>query len=319
MSIRNLIQLLFGIFTFLPGIYYLRKMSTGSGGSFSSNYCYAVWFRHISKIYEKTGKFNFNTVAEIGPGDSLGLGILALILGSKKYYAFDTVKFANIDRNLKIFYELVQMLHNKMAIPDENIFPRVNPTLHKYNFPINIYTEGYLKKCLNKKRLQKIKNSIIRPKSRKSLIVYKNCWKDFNNSSIKGNIDLVISQATLEHVDNLSITYKSMGLWIKKNGIMSHSIDFKSHGYTKNWDGHWELSSFYWKLLRGGRPYFINRAPYSHHIAMLKKNNFSLKYNENIFLKSNIKKIKAPYNFTKTDLNISCSYIIAIPNQFYKK
>ena len=311
MGIRNFFQLLFGIFTFIPGIYYLRKMNTGSGGTFSSNYCYAVWFRHLSKIYLKTRKFKFRVVAEIGPGDSFGLGILALILGAKKYYAYDSVKFINTDRNLKIFYELVQMLKSKKRIPDENIFPRVNPTLNKYNFPLNIYSKRYLKNCLNKRRLLKIKNSIIRPESKNSLIVYKNSWKDFNNLKIQNTVDLIISQATLEHIDDLNDVYKKMRSWIKSDGIMSHSIDFKSHGYTANWDGHWELSSFYWKLLRGRRPYLINRAPYSYHIDILKKNNFSLIYNENILHNSNVVKINAPYNFTKADLNISCSYVMA--------
>ena len=41
---------------------------------------------------------NFSKIAEIGPGDSIGVGLLALLLGVEKYYAFDVVKFANVEK-----------------------------------------------------------------------------------------------------------------------------------------------------------------------------------------------------------------------------
>ena len=56
MNFRNYLQLIFGILTFIPGVYNLRGKLKGSGGTFSARYCYAVWFRHLISIYEKTGK-----------------------------------------------------------------------------------------------------------------------------------------------------------------------------------------------------------------------------------------------------------------------
>jgi len=57
---------------------------------------------------------------------------------------------------------------------------------------------------------------------------------------------------------------------------MSHSIDFKSHGLTKSWHGHWTVSDFAWKLAKGSRPYLINRFPHSAHLAMMKDNGFQV-------------------------------------------
>lgn len=57
---------------------------------------------------------------------------------------------------------------------------------------------------------------------------------------------------------------------------MSHEIDFRSHNTAKKWNGHWAYSDFAWKLIKGKRPYFINRQPHSAHIDIPKKNGFEL-------------------------------------------
>ena len=38
-------------------------------------------------------------VAELGPGDSLGIGMAALLTGAEVYYAFDVVEYASNQRN----------------------------------------------------------------------------------------------------------------------------------------------------------------------------------------------------------------------------
>ena len=42
--------------------------------------------------------------------------------------------------------------------------------------------------------------------------------------------------------------YENMSNWLKDKGIISHSIDFKSHGYAPTWDGHWSISDFRWRI-----------------------------------------------------------------------
>ena len=45
----------------------------------------------------------FNSIAELGPGDSIGIGLAALLTGANIYYAFDIIQFASNQMNLKNF------------------------------------------------------------------------------------------------------------------------------------------------------------------------------------------------------------------------
>lgn len=87
---------------------------------------------------------------------------------------------------------------------------------------------------------------------------------------------MVFSQAVLEHVDDLSRVYKAMYEWVKEDGMISHSIDFQSHGLSKEWNGHWSFSDLTWKIIRGNRPYLINREPLSSHIQAMKNAGFKI-------------------------------------------
>ena len=82
-------QLLYGFFTFIPGVNKLRKKPTG--GTISARYCYSVWLRHL--VMASNNKLNTSPkiVAELGPGDSLGIGIASILTGSDSYYAFVVV------------------------------------------------------------------------------------------------------------------------------------------------------------------------------------------------------------------------------------
>lgn len=90
------------------------------------------------------------------------------------------------------------------------------------------------------------------------------------------SVDMIYSQAVLEHVDDLAHTYRMMYRWLKPRGFMSHAVDFRCHGLAKEWNGHWAYSDFIWRLIKGKRPYLINRQPYSTHINLLQKFDFKV-------------------------------------------
>jgi len=136
---RSILQLIFGVATFIPGVYKLRSKKNGSGGSFSADYCYSVYLRHMVVLSGQNLSCKPRKIAELGPGDSIGIGIMSLLLGADKYYAFDVVKFANTSQNLQIFERLVHLLENKSPIPGADIFPRVSPKLKNYDFPSDIF------------------------------------------------------------------------------------------------------------------------------------------------------------------------------------
>lgn len=87
---------------------------------------------------------------------------------------------------------------------------------------------------------------------------------------------MVLSQAVLEHVDDLAHAYQKMYDWLKPGGVMSHVIDFRCHHTARSWNGHWTYSDLTWTLIRGRRPYFINRAPCSTHASLLRQTGFDV-------------------------------------------
>jgi SAM-dependent methyltransferase len=89
-----------------------------------------------------------------------------------------------------------------------------------------------------------------------------------------GEIDVIFSQAVMEHVDDVEQVYRSCYRWLKPGGVMSHTIGFDSHGVTNRWNGHWSIGSTTWTLIRGRRPWLINRLPCSAHVELMQRAGF---------------------------------------------
>jgi hypothetical protein len=87
---------------------------------------------------------------------------------------------------------------------------------------------------------------------------------------------MVFSQAVLEHVNDLGFTYTALFHWLRPGGIMSHRIDFKCHGTAAEWNGHWLYPDLVWRMIKGNRPFLINREPHSTHLRLLEENGFEL-------------------------------------------
>lgn len=285
-----------------------------TGGTNSSRYCYSVWLRHLVKLNSGDIVFIPNSVAELGPGDSLGIGIAALLSGAQEYVALDVQKYWNPILNVKMLDDLLTFFENKIPIPDESEFPNVSPRLKDYSFPSSILSNNLLKLSLSHARIEAIREELMHPDSSNNVIIkYFIPWSN-QNIIRKNSVDLILSQAVLEHVDDLENTYKAMFEWLKDDGAMSHTIDFKSHGFTKSWNGHWTLSDFEWKLIRGGRVYAINRAPFITHIKLLNQFGFKIIKKEFKQLPNSvaIKQLSAPFSMLSlNDISVSGMYLIA--------
>lgn len=270
-KIRPIIR---GIKRCLPGQYSLK----GTGGTTSARYCYSVWLRHLTILYELGVNTEPNVIAEFGPGDSIGTGLAALFSCSKKYCALDVVDRFNCERNLQIFDEIIDLFLNREDIPNEDEFPMMAPRLKSYKFPYDVLTEERLNNCFDEKRINSIRENLLnlsQMRQDESLIRYICPWNNTQNFDSE-SIDMIFSQAVLEHVENLEGTYEVMFRLLKKGGIMSHEIDFKSHGVSDLWNGQWSYSDFVWKLIKSNRPYLINREPLSTHIDLLKSCRFKI-------------------------------------------
>lgn len=131
---------LFGAASFVPGVRNLPNKETG--GTISAEFCYSVWQCHLVLAGQTNLNSNPKVIAELGPGDSSGIGLAALLCGAEKYYAFDVVGYANIQRNLSIFDDFLRLFKNKKDIPCDQVFPRVKPKLDCYSFPDFLMKKG---------------------------------------------------------------------------------------------------------------------------------------------------------------------------------
>ncbi len=129
--------------------------------------------------------------------------------------------------------------------------------------------------ALDPRRLARIRESILHSDSAESMTQYRAPWST-QEAVQRGALDMIFSQAVLEHVDALPEVYRAMYAWLKPGAYMSHQIDFKCHGSAREWNGHWTYSDFMWNLVRGKDVGLINRQPYSAHLKLLKSSGFRI-------------------------------------------
>jgi hypothetical protein len=308
---KKIIPLTKGMIKHIPGVKKLLSMKTG--GTDQSRYCYTVWMRHLGN-WSTINKGVPEKVAEIGPGDSLGTALAALLSGCSEVHALDVVKYWNNDRNLHIFDELVELFRKKASLPDNIEYPLVKPELNDYSFPSDILSDEHLAQSLATPRLEAIRKELSNVNNPDNTYIRYNIpWYD---PAIIANesMDFIYSQAVLEHVEDLENTYKSMKKWLKPGGLMSHSIDFQSHGTSKEWNGHWTYTDLEWKIIKGGKTYLINRQPVSIHRKLTRDHGFKI-LTENLVQKDNHLKrdglAKKFATLSEEDVHCSGVYMLA--------
>ena len=75
-------------------------------------------------------------VAELGPGNSLGIGLSTLLSGADRYHAFDVVPHAQVNHNLAVLDELIALFKARADIPGPAEFPQVARCCRATPFPI---------------------------------------------------------------------------------------------------------------------------------------------------------------------------------------
>jgi hypothetical protein len=272
MTIRAAVK---GLLTFIPGMQrVLPKRRTG--GTDSAYYCYGVWLKHLTLLWENGMRSMPNTIAELGPGDSLGVGLAAMLCGVNNYYALDVVRHTNTETNLTLFDELVLLFKSHAPRPTKG-WPDFDGYLNANLFPGHILNDQLLEASLSEKRIAAIRNAIEHHEyqNNKVAIKYMVPWSDASIIE-KHTVDIILSHSVLEHIVDLENTYQALYAWLKPRGMMTHQIDFESHGLSDTWNGYRAYSELYWKIMMGKRPYFINRQPYSVHRNLITKNGFNI-------------------------------------------
>ena len=254
----------------------------GGGGTSAARYCYSVWLRHLVLAHTRGGLAQVpRTVAELGPGASFGVGLAALLSGAERYVALDVVRYGRPDADLALLDELVALFAARAPIPGPDELPDVKPPLVSYAFPTDLLGADRLEASLAPARLEALRAALrddpaaTRAARAPSPVQAFVPWDDAGVIE-PGSVDLILSQAVLEHVADPARTYAAMASWLRPGGLMSHQIDYRCHGLSPRWNAHWRYGALTWELSGVRRPYDLNRLSHSQHLELQRGHGFDV-------------------------------------------
>lgn len=260
----NFRQLAYGLLSVVPGV--PESLYLGTGGTNFAEYCYCIWLRHLARARAGGMEAFPRVVAELGPGDSIGVGLAALLSGAHRYVALDALAHADPAGNLRIFDELVQLFRRRAPIPGRDVLPETGLGAGDTAFPVDLIGERELETALADARVEWLRG-IVAGKSTPDVLDYRAPWGRLSSAD-EASVDFLVSNAVMEHVADLGDAYMAMRRWLRGGGIASNQIDFRSHGLFRAWDGHWACPDWLWRLFVGRRPYLLNREPLATHREM---------------------------------------------------
>ncbi len=197
--------------------------------------------RHISQT-DICAALKNKTIVELGPGDTMATGLFFLAYGAARVVCFDRFKLiVNSPKNTLIARQILSILQQLIL-----------QTILSFD------NQGQM--SLDRTRLQ---------------------YQHSLNEKIgleNNSVDIIVSNAVLEHVQNLDALFASMYRILKPGGLMVHAADLKSHDLHHTTeldfltvpDWLWWLMTFY-----RGAP---NRKRWSHYKNLLDAHDFKLTF-----------------------------------------
>jgi len=258
-----------GMLTRVPALNAWRAHRASTGGTDSARYCYTVWLRHLANLHRHGFRVSGARVGELGPGDSLGAGLAALLSGAGYYVGLDLLPFFRNGDLRAMFDELVAMYAREEPIPADDEFPMVRPKMQSYRYPSDAAEQAGFDH-----RVTSIRRDLDVPVNSGSTLSYHAPW--MSDHVARGSLDLVFSQSVLQYVEPLDAVYREIFHWLKPGGYSSHAIGLSATYLSPFWNGHWAYSDWEWRLARGRREYVLNREPLSRHLSCARDAGFSV-------------------------------------------
>ena len=201
-------------------------------------------FERIDNSVSQAGGWNGKRVLEVGPGDSLGTGLLCISRGAASYCAVD--RFAvgmDFDFERQVFGKLFEAMNSEQQ---ENCTEIID----------HLKTHGTF-----------LENQI---EYRNNLPIEK-----APNIPGFGLFDVIFSNAVLEHVADLPGTIRAFSKLLSPKGVMQHDVDLRSHQtYEKHPLQFLEYPQWLWRLMssHNGEP---NRIRVPQYLELLEENGIS--------------------------------------------
>lgn len=252
----------------------------GTGGTNSARYCYSVWLRHLRLCTPYLSGWP-RDILEIGPGDSLGTGLCALLSGSERLVSIDYLHHSDPTKDLAIFDNLCQLFRAREPIPGEDEFPRVHPRVASYSFPADLLPDERLRAALEPARIARLRAALESAYGGRNCteITYIAPWS--SETDLGGyQCDLLLGQGVLQDIQlddprmSLRMAARRFRAWTRPGGILSQHVDCSAPGFPEVWNEHWRYPAFLWRQVIGARPYYVNRVPYSGYERLLSEVGF---------------------------------------------
>ena len=297
-----------GALTWIPGVQQALYDRHAAGGTGAARYCYGVWIKHISLLWEAGMRSVPRAVAELGPGKSLGTGIAALLSGAERYWALDAVRHASVATTAPVLEPMTEFFSRREPCPPTG-FPDYGSALDARFFPSQIITDECLDRSLAPGRLAELEKAVGQLDAEEQHPWLRYATARDTAAVTQGKADLLFSHVVLDLVHDLEAMYERCGRWVKPGGWMSHLLDFTSHGITSAWNGHRQYSDAIWRVIAGQRPFFPNREPLSRHLALLEKFGFEIASVQRQSRESGIDRSRlAPRWRDLSDEDLTCVY-----------
>jgi SAM-dependent methyltransferase len=163
--------------------------------------CFDDYFEQLGVAESEQDEFlRGKRILEYGPGDVPGVAILMVAHGASQVVCADRFPMVRMSpKNIQILKIMMERL--PQALRD-----RAGACFRQADHP----ESGFDPRCID---------YLVQPSGLSGLV---------------NEIDLVISRAVLEHVNDLPATFRDMYAALKPGGIAIHQVDLKSHGLHRD-------------------------------------------------------------------------------------
>ena len=273
-------------------------------GTSDSNYIYSLFLRTFDNYYT-INKNIPKHVLEVGCGDSNIVSLLWVLVGSKSVVSIDAFNYLKKDKLYSLFKKSSDLLISRNFC-QMNINPKLN--LDVYENLWNILPSKDILINRQKLILEEIQNYLTGNDS--NLFSYDPSYTI--NKVFPFKFDLIFSQAVFEHVEHPKKVLVFLHNNLTEKGIMYTDVDFKSHGVSTLYNGHYILNESQYKSISSPFVFrYINRLPPSWFREVF-ESSFNLIQEEKIILENNIKLNEVKLNnLIESDLEVGSSLFIS--------
>lgn len=275
-----------------------------TGGTSNSNYIYSLFLRTFDNYYSIKKNIPQH-VLEVGCGDSNVVSLLWVLIGTKSVVSIDAFNYLQKDKIYSLFQESSDLLISK-SFCQLNINPMLN--LDVYDNLWGVLPTKNILIDRQKLILGEINNYI--KGNHSNLFSYDPSYT--LNKVFPFKFDFIFSQAVFEHVQDPKEVLIFLHNNLTKDGIIYTDIDFKSHGISTLFNGHYILNESEYKLISSPFVFrYINRLPPSWFRKVF-QSSFNLIKEEKVVLENNIKLNEVEVDgLIESDLEISSSLFIS--------